>query len=183
MRRILLPILSIATLFMGVKPALARAATEVKFVRVSCDRLPSGLVERIPFRVEAILNLLPYLMILVLILLIPLWVFLQNIKKRKVTIKPDPQEVVRLHIWLTGRVQNIGFRSFIQKTGAQFDVTGWVCNVREDMVETVAEGPRDQVENFAEAVKIGPRGAKVDNTLVEWETPSRDFTDFSVKYE
>ena len=51
-------------------------------------------------------------------------------------------EIVRVHIWVQGRVQAVGFRAFVQQNSAQIGVTGWVRNVGYDTVEGVAEGPK-----------------------------------------
>ncbi len=93
-----------------------------------------------------------------------------------------PNETVRVHIRVSGRVQGVGFRAFVVQAGALYGLTGWVRNVGYDEVETVAEGRRDVVERFMEVVKSGPRAARVDEARVEWETPSGDMDAFSVRF-
>jgi len=61
------------------------------------------------------------------------------------------------------------------------DLTGWVRNVGYDTVQAIAEGERDKVNRLIEAIKQGPRGARVDESKVEWETPTGEFTQFGVK--
>lgn len=94
---------------------------------------------------------------------------------------PKPNDPHCIHIWLTGHVQGVGFRSFVQQSGVRFGLTGWVRNVGYDMLETVAEGPRDRLEKFAETVKNGPRAGRVDEARIEWETATGEFKDFGVK--
>jgi acylphosphatase len=48
-------------------------------------------------------------------------------------------------------------------------------------VETVAEGTREQMEKFIEAVKQGPRASRVDEARIEYETVTGEFKDFGVK--
>jgi acylphosphatase len=96
--------------------------------------------------------------------------------------EPKPSDLSRIHIWVTGRVQGVGYRSFVQQSGVLFGLTGWVRNVGYDAVETMAEGPRDRLEKFAEAVKNGPRAGRVDEARIEWETACGEFQNFSVKY-
>jgi acylphosphatase len=93
-----------------------------------------------------------------------------------------PGSPVRIHIWVTGHVQGVGFRSFVQQSGVQFGLTGWVRNLGYDKVETMAEGPRDKLINFSEAVKKGPRAARVDEASMEWELATGEFQNFGVKY-
>jgi len=95
---------------------------------------------------------------------------------------PIQNEVSRVHIWVSGRVQNVGFRAYVMQTGAQLRLSGWVRNVSYDTVEAVAEGPRKDLEKFVEAVKAGPRASRVDESRVEWENPTGEFSDFDVHY-
>jgi acylphosphatase len=88
----------------------------------------------------------------------------------------------RVHIWVMGRVQGVGFRAFVQQSGAMFGLTGWVRNVGYDQVEVVAEGRREVVERFAEITRNGPRAARVDEARLEWESPSGEFRRFEVRF-
>ena len=88
----------------------------------------------------------------------------------------------RVHIWVSGRVQGVGFRAFVQQSGAIFGLTGWVRNVGYDQVETVAEGQREILERFVEVIRRGPQISRVDQARVEWENPTAEFTDFRVRH-
>ena len=95
--------------------------------------------------------------------------------------KPTP-ELVRAHIWVTGRVQGVGFRAHVEYSARQIGgTTGWVRNVGYDTVEAVAEGERENVERFIEWMKEGPRASRVDESKVEWETVTGEFREFGVK--
>jgi acylphosphatase len=87
----------------------------------------------------------------------------------------------RLHLWVTGRVQGVGFRAFVQQTARVHGVTGWVRNVGYDTVEAVAEGVREKLECFLQTVKTGPRGSYVEDARLEWETPTGEFVRFDVQ--
>jgi acylphosphatase len=94
---------------------------------------------------------------------------------------PEQGDLARVHIWVTGRVQGVGFRAFVLQSGPLFGLTGWVHNIGYDQVETVAEGPRAVLERFVEVVKTGPRASRVDEARVEWETPTGAFEGFQVR--
>ena len=96
-------------------------------------------------------------------------------------VEKIPDDLVRLHIWVTGRVQGVGFRAFVLQAGTLFGLVGWVHNLGYEQVETVAEGPRPVLERFTEVVKTGPRASHVDTARVEWELPTREFHRFDVK--
>ena len=94
---------------------------------------------------------------------------------------PKPIDLARVHIWVSGRVQGVGFRAFVLQSGPFFGLTGWVHNVGYDQVETVAEGPKAVLERFAEVVKTGSRASYVDEARLEWETPTGEFEGFQVR--
>ncbi len=93
----------------------------------------------------------------------------------------DTNDIFRLHIIVTGRVQGVGFRAYVQQAGSLLRLTGWVRNLGYDRVEAVAEGHRPTLEKFAEAVKTGPRASHVDEARVEWEMASGEFQGFVVR--
>lgn len=88
---------------------------------------------------------------------------------------------VRAHVRVKGRVQGVGFRAYVGTVALHSGVVGWVRNVGHDMVEAIAEGERAQVEQFIELMKQGPRASRVDESKVEWDTPSGEFREFVSK--
>ena len=93
----------------------------------------------------------------------------------------DKLDLLRVHIWVQGRVQAVGFRAFVQQNAIRIGVTGWVRNVGYDMVEAIAEGSRAQIEEFLNMVKRGPLGSRVDESREEWEQVKGEFEAFRVK--
>jgi acylphosphatase len=93
----------------------------------------------------------------------------------------DPQDLARLHMRVKGRVQNVGFRAHVEYAARQLGLTGWVRNVGYEVVEAVAEGERQKLERLAEDIKAGPRGSQVDESTVEWQAPTGEFTYFVVR--
>ena len=95
---------------------------------------------------------------------------------------PSSDNIVRAHVWVKGRVQGVGFRAHVEYCARQIgDLTGWVRNVGYDIVEAVVEGERQDVELFIAAMKQGPRASRVDESTVEWESPTGEFREFGVK--
>ena len=89
---------------------------------------------------------------------------------------------VRVHIWVKGIVQGVGFRAHVEYSARQIGgLTGWVRNVGYDTVEALAEGEREKVESFIEKMKQGPRMSRVDESKVEWEDVTGEFQEFGVK--
>ena len=92
-----------------------------------------------------------------------------------------PDETVRVHVWVKGLVQNVGFRADVEYNARQLGVTGWVRNVGYDTVEAIAEGEHEKVDRFIESMKAGPRASRVNELKVEWENASGEFEEFDVK--
>lgn len=94
----------------------------------------------------------------------------------------DDKQLARVHISVKGRVQNVGFRAHVEYSARQLGLAGWVRNVGYDTVETVAEGERAKLDRFVESVKTGPRGSQVEESNVEWQDPTGEFTYFIVRH-
>jgi acylphosphatase len=97
-------------------------------------------------------------------------------------VPANQDETIRVHIWVKGRVQGVGFRAHVEYQALQIGVFGWVRNISWDTVETVAEGTREQIDQFIEMVKTGPRASRVDEAQVEYETTTGFLEGFSVKH-
>ncbi|MDI6770482.1 MAG: acylphosphatase [Anaerolineales bacterium] len=91
-------------------------------------------------------------------------------------------ESARIHVWVNGRVQAVGFRAFVEQVAFRLGLNGWVRNVGDDEVETVAEGHRSALEHFLEEVRRGPRASHVDEVRVEWEEEKEGFRTFEVRH-
>jgi acylphosphatase len=86
-----------------------------------------------------------------------------------------------VHVWVQGRVQGVGFRAYVLQNALPIGVTGWVRNVGYDTVEALAEGSKEQLEEFLRMVKRGPISSRVDDSREEWEQVSGEFGSFQVK--
>jgi acylphosphatase len=95
---------------------------------------------------------------------------------------PERSEPARAHVWVTGRVQGVGFRFFVEESARIIGVSGWVRNVGYNTVEAIAEGRQTQIDQFVQMMKTGPRAARVDECRVDVETPAGEFQDFQVRF-
>ena len=66
----------------------------------------------------------------------------------------------RLHIQVTGLVQGVGFRPFVQRLAQELELGGWVCN-QGSGVEIEVEGAPEQVTRFVAQVSQAPPPALV----------------------
>jgi acylphosphatase len=97
-------------------------------------------------------------------------------------VQTNPNEILRVHMWVKGRVQAVGFRAHVEYYALQIGVLGWVRNIGQDTVETVAEGTRMQIDQFIEMVNKGPTASRVDEARVKYEPTTGRLDGFTVKH-
>jgi acylphosphatase len=85
-----------------------------------------------------------------------------------------------VHARITGIVQGVGYRAFVERTAHRLDLAGWVRNRRDGSVEAVFAGEAATIEAMIAACRNGPRMARVDETLVEDIVPDRPLDGFEV---
>ncbi|MFB6242393.1 MAG: acylphosphatase [Candidatus Nanosalina sp.] len=86
----------------------------------------------------------------------------------------------RIHAFVSGKVQGVGFRSATQQKARKLGVSGWVRNCDDGRVEVVAEGNREQLFKMEGFLKEGSWIARVKDVEIEEEEPE-GLEDFKVK--
>lgn len=66
-----------------------------------------------------------------------------------------------VHLSITGKVQGVGYRAFVELQAELLGLEGWVRNRRDGSVEAVAEGSGEAVEKLIKACWQGPPSALV----------------------
>jgi acylphosphatase len=89
--------------------------------------------------------------------------------------------LARLHAMVTGRVQGVYFRSFVQEQAAELGLKGWVRNRWDGSVEVTAEGFRSKLELLLQALHKGPPSAWVEDVDFEWMNATGEFIGFNVR--
>ncbi len=87
---------------------------------------------------------------------------------------------IRLHLWISGRVQGVFFRSTMKEEADARGVRGWVRNLPDGRVEAVLEGDEQAVRSLAEWARRGPPAARVERVDVVEEQYTGEFRDFRV---
>ena len=75
------------------------------------------------------------------------------------------------HVTVSGRVQGVGYRYFVERQARSRDVEGWVRNRRDGSVEAVFSGPADAVTAVIAACRRGPSSARVETLRDEAGKP------------
>ncbi|MBN2628446.1 MAG: acylphosphatase [Spirochaetales bacterium] len=87
-----------------------------------------------------------------------------------------------LHLIVTGRVQGVGFRWFVQRQAAALNLTGWVKNRGDGTVEIWAEGSPEARKALEEAVRRGPSGSRVTKVNAREATATGRYFQFDITF-
>ena len=87
----------------------------------------------------------------------------------------------RIHVYISGLVQEVFFRAATRRAAADLNLTGWVRNMDDGHVEVVLEGDEADVDKMIEWCKVGPPAARVEKVTTAEEHYTGGFPDFSIK--
>ena len=82
---------------------------------------------------------------------------------------------------ITGDVQGVGYRFFVQRAAARHQVLGHVRNCIDGSVEVVAEGGPRAVEEFKKDLVTGPRWSRVEQVEEINLEPSGQYSSFRIE--
>ena len=88
----------------------------------------------------------------------------------------------RIHIFVAGRVQGVFFRQSTRVMAIKNNVSGWVRNLDDGRVEIIAEGEKQNIDNFVDWCKTGPANSRVDEFELSEENSTDEFENFEVRY-
>lgn len=77
-----------------------------------------------------------------------------------------------VHVYVSGRVQQVGFRQTCRSIARSLDLVGWVRNLADGRVEIFAQGEPEDVDQLIDWAWSGPTAARVsgvesDNVAVD----------------
>lgn len=87
----------------------------------------------------------------------------------------------RAHVFVTGRVQGVGFRFYTREEARRYGLGGFVRNLPDGRVEAVFEGDPAAVEALVAWCRSGPPGSRVTDVARDDETPTGEFDLFDVR--
>lgn len=88
--------------------------------------------------------------------------------------------MVVYRVVLTGRVQGVGFRAWIERTARSLELSGWVRNRRDGTVEAVFAGAAETVDDMIGRCRHGPEHARVE-VLERHEERTRPPSGFQIR--
>jgi acylphosphatase len=89
----------------------------------------------------------------------------------------------RIRAVVTGRVQGVFFRAHTAEKGRNLNLSGWVRNLADGSVETVAQGEAESLLAFSQWLHHGPPAASVTSVEIQEEPPGQEFPGFIIRYD
>jgi acylphosphatase len=87
----------------------------------------------------------------------------------------------RVHVFVSGKVQGVFFRSGTKNKAEELGLAGWVRNLSDGRVEAVFEGEEGKVEKMIEWCRKGPEYARVATVEVIPEQYKEEFSGFLMR--
>jgi acylphosphatase len=88
----------------------------------------------------------------------------------------------RAHIFVSGRVQGVFYRAFVEQEACELGLSGFVRNLPDGRVELVVEGKREQIEKLISRLHVGPPAARVEDVEVSWRPAKGEFDSFERRW-
>ena len=82
--------------------------------------------------------------------------------------------------FVSGTVQGVGFRYFVEGKASALGLSGWVRNLDDGRVEVYAVGPEPVLNHLAGALHTGPRMAHVRG-VEQQDAPVESLSGFSTR--
>ncbi len=90
--------------------------------------------------------------------------------------------MTEIYCLISGKVQNVRYRDYVQVSATALGIKGWVQNLPDGRVAVCAQGMPDELKDFVEHLHEGSLQSKVEAVAVEWRTTKRSADDFSIRY-
>ncbi len=91
-----------------------------------------------------------------------------------------PAAARRVHVFVSGQVQGVGFRAFTQGHAAAMGLSGFVRNLEDGRVEAVIQGPPEKVAALVDLLRRGPPPARVEGLDVKDEPLAGEVEGFGI---
>lgn len=87
----------------------------------------------------------------------------------------------QVHILVSGRVQGVGYRRFVQYNARKLGLSGWVQNLPDRRVEAVIQGPKETIDQLLRRCRRGPFLAEVAAIQENWQETTETFPSFEIR--
>jgi acylphosphatase len=85
-----------------------------------------------------------------------------------------------MQVIYSGQVQGVGFRYTVKSAATGFDLTGSVRNLPDGRVELIAEGAKEELEAFRQAIRESGLDHFIRKEDVNWQEAKSEFRGFEI---
>jgi len=79
-------------------------------------------------------------------------------------------------------VQGVGYRFFSMRADRDLGISGYARNLPDGRVEVLAQGAGDALRLFEDALRLGPRGGRVEAVEPSDAAPDPDLDGFEIRH-
>ena len=90
------------------------------------------------------------------------------------------ETLIQLHLIISGKVQEVFYRTSAKDKADEFELKGWVKNSDNGKVEILVQGDESKIKKFITWCKKGPKNADVMDVEIIEEQGFEDFRNFSI---
>jgi acylphosphatase len=88
--------------------------------------------------------------------------------------------MVEIHCVISGKVQGVAYRAYVQEAATELDLVGSVANKADGTVEVIAQGAPDTLKEFIEFLHEGSLMSEVAGVAVDWHSADKTYSEFSL---
>jgi acylphosphatase len=88
--------------------------------------------------------------------------------------------MIEMYAVVTGKVQGVMYRSYIQEAATNLGITGYTKNAPDGSVLVLAQGLPDVLKEFVEYLNEGSSLSRVESVGIDWRSVGVTYTEFSV---
>ena len=85
------------------------------------------------------------------------------------------------HVFISGKVQGVGYRASACDAAKLLKIKGWVCNLQDGRVEATFEGTQANVDEIIQWCHHGPPTAVVEKVNATYQNV-QGFTTFEMRH-
>lgn len=87
--------------------------------------------------------------------------------------------MLEMHVIFHGQVQGVGFRAAVKRMAEEFNLTGYVRNLRDGSVEAVIQGEKTVLETFLQQLN---ESFEIEEFIDKYKKISKPYTKFKIEY-
>ena len=73
---------------------------------------------------------------------------------------------MKKHLVISGKVQGVGFRYWLQRLAIEKNIYGWVKNKTSGNVEALIVGQKKEIQELIKLCEMGPSSAKINHVQI-----------------